>query len=69
MHHDLLEGEDYIGFNEIFTALIVDDNRLEQLRERFEIWMELAELTSFGMIDLATDEVTVVIQDDDGWFA
>ena len=78
MDHDLLEGEDYIGFsetvtmnpglplNEGFTAMIVDDDKLEQVNESFQIRMILAEPTSFGMIDLAVDEVNVIIHDDDG---
>ena len=80
LHHYLVEVEDYIGFNETvtlapgmplvkeFTAMIVDDNQFELINEPFEIRMELAQLPSFGLIELRLDQREVNIRDNDGWF-
>ena len=80
LHRNHIEVEDYEGFtrsvtltpgiplNEEFDVVIVDDARLERLHERFDIQMELVEPVPLGMIDITVDEVSVLIQDDDGLF-
>ena len=48
------------------SAGIVDDKRLEQLNETYQIQLEIVERPSFGTINLAASQADVIIQDDDG---
>ena len=49
------------------TADVVDDEYMEQLRENYQIRMQLVE-QPFAKIILVNDQVNIVILDDDGWF-
>ena len=73
-----IEGEDYEEVNSTITVMpgeplianvtgqIVDDERLEQFKETFSVWLEIVDQPSFGTINLATTQANVIIQDDDG---
>ena len=79
LNYDLTEVEDYVAFNYTvilmpgqplttdLTAMLVNDNRLEQPFEIYEIRMELAEPPLAGTVNLVGDQADVAIQDDDGW--
>ena len=79
-HLIYVEGEDYAPFNQTvtlqpgeplerqFTAMIVNDNRFEQLNEPFGIHMDVVPGPLSDMVNLIEDEANVIIEDDDGWF-
>ena len=77
LYHDLVEGNDYAVINETvtltpgqplnreFTAMVINDDRLESRIESFEIRMELADPPSFAMVELDVESIDVGILDDD----